>query len=114
VKEVEVSLNTVKINTRLSKGNQRAQAWLDNEVLKDCTPYIPRLTGELERSGIAGTKIGSGVIVYNKTYAKKQYYGYFTHAKQSHPLASRTWFETAKAINKAKWVRGAKKLGGGE
>lgn len=111
---VDVKLDTAKINSRLKSGNSRAQKWLDNEVIKDCTPFVPRLTGELERSGVSGTKIGSGVVVWNKSYANRQYYGYFNHSVQSHPKACRTWFETAKSLNKPKWIAGAKKLGGGE
>ncbi|MEM5781253.1 MAG: minor capsid protein, partial [Lawsonibacter sp.] len=53
----------------------RAQKWLDNEILKDSAPYVPRITGALEHSGIAGTVIGSGEIVYNSPYARYQYYG---------------------------------------
>jgi hypothetical protein len=98
---------------RLTASNKRAQQWLDNEVLKDSAPYVPRLTGDLERSGIGGTKIGTGVLVYNTVYASRQYYGNFTHSTQAHPQASRLWFETAKAVNKRKWIAGVRKLGGG-
>lgn len=111
--KIEVDFNSVKVGTRLANGRNRAQKWLDNEVLKDSTPYVPRLTGALERSGISGTKIGSGEVVYNTPYARRQYYGEFQHSKQAHTNATRTWFETAKAINRAKWARGVKKIGGG-
>ena len=100
--------------SRLTAANKRAQMWLDNEVLKDSTPYVPRRDGYLERSGIAGTKIGSGLLVYEIPYARAHYYGHFKHTLQAHPKATRLWFETAKSINKAKWIAGAKKLGGGE
>lgn len=110
---VTFTVNKAKIRTRLSSGAQRAQRWLDNEVLKDSAPYVPRVTGELERSGIAGTKIGSGLLVYNKPYAKKQFYGYFKHTTQAHPQATRRWFYAAKAVNRPKWIAGVKKLGGG-
>jgi len=120
-------INYLKINTRLKKANNRAQRWLDNEVLKDCTPYVPRLSGALEHSGVDGTKIGSGLIVYNSPYARYQYYGKVMvgsapkkvtdkdlgYSKQSHPAAGRKWFETAKAIYKRSWIRGVKTLGGG-
>ena len=99
--------------TRLKIANKKAQTWLDDEVLKDCAPYVPRITGALERSGIDGTVIGSGEVIYNSPYAKAQYYGYFNHSTQAHPQACREWFEVSKAMNKAKWIAGAKKLGGG-
>jgi len=109
----KVNFNPAATAARLKASAKIAQRWLDNEVLKDCTPYVPRITGALERSGISGTVIGSGEVVYNSPYAKRQYYGYFNHSAQSHPQASREWFEVAKASNKAVWLVGAKKLGGG-
>lgn len=110
---VEVFFNPGVVAARLAAPGARAQKWLDNEVLHDSTPFVPRLTGELERSGIDGTKLGSGELVYNKRYAAPQYYGDFLHSTQAHPKATRLWFETAKALNKRKWVAGVKKLGGG-
>jgi len=111
---ITFKVNEAKIKARLNNGNKKGQAWLDNEVLKDSTPYVPRISGELERSGIDGTVIGSGEVIYNKTYAKEQYYGDFKHSTQSHPRASREWFEVAKAMYKDKWIKGVKQLGGGE
>lgn len=110
---VTFTVNKAKVSTRLKTANLRAQRWLDNEVLKDTAPYVPRVTGELERSGIAGTKIGSGLLVYNKAYARKHYYGDFEHSKQAHPKATRRWFHVSKAANRNKWIRGVKRLGGG-
>ena len=110
---VTFKVNQAKIRTRLKAGNRKAQAWLDDKVLKDTAPYVPRVTGELERSGIDGTKIGNGQIIYNKPYARKQYYGQFKHSKQAHPKATRRWFEVSKAVNRNKWLKGVKKLGGG-
>ncbi len=110
---ITVDFDSVKVNIRLKKANGRAQKWLDSEVLKDSAPFVPRITGELERSGIAGTKIGSGLVVYNKPYGQKQYYGGFSHSKQAHPKACREWFEASKAVNKRKWTTGVRRLGGG-
>lgn len=110
---ISVIFNPTTTYARITGNVERAQRWLDNEVLKDSTPFVPRLSGELERSGIAGTKIGSGLLVYNKVYAAKQYYGEFRHSTQAHPAATRLWFETAKSINKDKWTRGVKAIGGG-
>ena len=72
---IEVDFNSVKVNVRLSGARHKAQMFLDNEVLKDSAPYVPRLAGELEQSGQRGTKVGSGEVVYNSPYARYQYYG---------------------------------------
>lgn len=50
------------------------QQVIDSEVLRRCDPLVPFKTGSLKRSGITGTKIGSGVIRYTAPYAKRQYY----------------------------------------
>ena len=88
----------------------RAQQWLDNEVIKDCDPYVPFRTGNLVRSGQRGTKIGSGVVVYNAPYARRCYYGNMTFNRMKHPKATREWFEKAKSACKGKWVSGVQKL----
>ena len=107
-----INFNPAAVAEKYKGKAKRAQMWLDNEVLKDCSPYVPRITGALERSGIDGTVIGSGLIVYNSPYAKWQYYGYFNHSTQAHSQASREWFEVAKASNKNKWIRKVKQIGG--
>ena len=106
---------TVKINkdytvARFHTKFQQAQKYLDNEVLKDCAPYVPKDLGNLEKSGIHGTTLGSGQVIYNAPYARKCYYGTtikFSTAK--HPQACAQWFEKAKAVNKKKWVDAVEK-----
>ena len=124
---IEVDFNAVKVNARLTGARKKAQIWLDNEVLKDSAPYVPRLAGELEQSGPRGTKAGSGEAIYNSPHARYQYYGKvmigpapkqvtdtdLVYSTQSHPAAGHFWFERSKAINKRKWVKGVKLLGGG-
>ena len=98
---------------RLEGAALKAQQWLDNEALKDSAPYVPRITGNLERSGINGTRVGTGILTYNVPYARPQYYTKGRHTTQAHPKATSRWFEVSKAVNKAKWLRGTKKIGGG-
>ena len=96
---------------RLNPNFVKAQKWLDNEVVKDCTPYVPMRTGQLFRSGITGTDYGSGVVKYTAPYAHNCYYGVNTKfSKLHHPKACAQWFEPAKAVNKKKWISGAKKI----
>lgn len=60
--------------TRIMNNLNSAQKVVDSEVLRRCDPLVPFKTGSLKRSGITGTKIGSGVIRYTAPYAKRQYY----------------------------------------
>lgn len=53
---------------------QKTQRFIDSEILRRCDPLVPFKTGSLKRSGITGTKIGSGTVRYTAPYAKAQYY----------------------------------------
>lgn len=93
---------------------QQAQKYLDNEVLKDCTPYVPMKAGNLFLSGQRGTVLGSGDVVYNTPYARACYYGIHRHfSKAKHPKACAQWFEPAKAEKKSSWVKGVNSVIGG-
>ena len=105
--KVTLTFRKQHVQERFEPKYQRAQQYLDNEVLKDCTPYVPMNTGNLMRSGINATVIGSGEVVWNAPYASRCYYGNMNFRKTKHPLACRQWFEAAKSVNKDKWVRGA-------
>lgn len=122
---LEWNRNILRFNRQYS----RAQMWLDNEVLKDSTPYVPMLTGTLYKSGQLGTTLGSGVVQWIAPYAKYQYYGKVIsgprygpkfrtnrdlhYSTDAHSLAQAFWFEAAKAQNKRKWISGARRLAGG-
>lgn len=79
---------------RLPENAERAQAYLDNAVLKDTDKYFPMRTGVLKRSDIPGTGIGSGLIEYIAPYAKRLYYGVnIRFSRSRHPLAQAKRFE---------------------
>ena len=42
-----------------------AQKFVDSEVLRLSDPYIPMQSGMLKTSGILGTTIGSGEVIWN-------------------------------------------------
>ena len=105
-----LELHTGSILQRFGKKFQKAQIGLDNEVLKDCEPYVPFQSGALARSGVSGTKPGTGRIVYNSPYAAKQYYRFPIKTKDHHPQASMQWFEKAKAVNQPKWAKGVNRI----
>lgn len=106
-----LELNIPATVDRFAPNYQKAQKWLDNEVLKDCDPYVPKRTGNLIHSGILGTKIGSGKVIYNAPYAKINYYGTNRKfSKDKNPKACAQWFEAAKAVKKKSWEKGVKKI----
>lgn len=98
---------------RLTNNADKAQIWLDNEVIKDTHKYVPFKTGILAKSAITGSNIGKGVIIYNTPYARYQYYGDgFKFNKHKNPQAQARWFEASKAVNISKWLNGVKTIGG--
>ena len=98
---------------RMPSNLERAQAYLDNAVLKDTDKYVPMRTGVLKKSGVLGTRVGSGEIVYIAPYAKKCYYGVtIRFSKSRHPLAQAKWFEASKAVNKRTWIAQVRKIAG--
>lgn len=89
-----------KMNDMLSK----KQEIIDNEVLRRCSPMVPKQTGTLERSGTLGTVIGSGEVQYIAPYARAQYY----NTSQTRSYDSRRggmWFERMKTANRAALLR---------
>ena len=67
--------------------------------------------GNLMRSGTNGTKLGSGQVIYNAPYAKRNYYGLdFQFSKDKHPQACAQWFEKSKATSKDDWLNGVAKI----
>lgn len=68
-----------------------AQKFIDSEVLRRCTPYVPMDTGELIRSGLRETKLGGGEVIYKTPYARRWYY---TPAQfDGRPMRGNYWFE---------------------
>lgn len=105
-----LKFNKSAVKSRFEPRYRRAQQYLDNEVLKDCTPYVPMNTGALMRSGINATVIGSGEVVWNAPHASRCYYGHMNFQKTKHPLACRQWFEVSKGVNKDKWISGTEEV----
>lgn len=110
-----IEISTQGVMDRFKPKYERAQKYLDSTVLQDCHDYVPMVTGTLVGSGIRGTKIGSGKIVYNESYAKSVYYARNRNfSKGQHSQACAQWFEKAKAVKKGEWINGVNKIIKGE
>ena len=75
------------------------QKAVDSEVLRRSDPYVPFRTGFLKKSGVLGTKIGSGEVIYNAIHAKKNYYHNAGRGKQGTStggLRGKKWIERMK------------------
>lgn len=88
----------------------RAQKFVDSEVLRLSAPYAPFETSMLQKSGILGTVVGSGEVVYNAPYAKFLYYGkVMVGVETGSPWAKQG--ERKKVTDKALVFHGAPKRG---
>ncbi len=92
--------------SRMKDNFKKAQKFVDSETLRLCAPYTPRREGDMIKSGISGTVIGSGVVEYTAPYAKRQYYTNAGRGKQgltkrnAHNykcLRGKEWLERMKA-----------------
>lgn len=123
---VDIKVDMSRINGNLDK----AQFWLDNQIMTDMLPYMPIDTGmlrdvtQIQSRALAGTGI---VIAAAAPYGRFQYMGKVmvdpvTNSpwarkgakkvvtdrplKYSNPEATPQWFETAKQNNLTSWVNG--------
>lgn len=104
----------------------KAQMFVDSEVLRLSDPYVPMQSGMLKKSGILGTTVGSGEVVWNAPYAKYLYYGKVMIGRapkvvtakkiiyHGAPARGAFWFERMKADKKAQILDGARRLAGGD
>lgn len=91
----------------------KAQCFLDSEVLRLSSAYVPFQTGALEKSGILGTEIGSGEVRWIAPYAAAQYYKFGT-SRSYDPKRGGYWFERMKIDHGKQIITKAKKIGGGD
>ena len=83
--------------------NGEVQKFIDSEVIRLSEPYTPFDTGYLKNNAPKiGTEIGSGEVVYNAPYARRQYY-----ENRGNGQRGKMWFERMKADHKNDILRGA-------
>lgn len=123
-----VNMNSIAqlLSERGLASGGRVQMFIDNEVLRRSNPYMPMQTGLLQKSGILGTKIGSGEVSYNSPYARYLYYGRVMVGRapkqltekdityHGAPRRGKLWFERMKADHIGGILRGAGKAAGGK
>ena len=99
-------------SSRMGEQYSKAQKFVDSEVLRYSSAYVPLKTRMLQKSGILGTDVGSGTVQWIAPYARKQYY--VTSDTRSYDAKRGAhWFERMKADYGQKIIAGAKKIGGG-
>ena len=64
---VNIRVDAPSIEGKVTEATQKAQFALDQQVLKDSNFYIPKDTGEVERSGIRFSRPGDGYVFADDT-----------------------------------------------
>lgn len=116
IKTVFKGTSTMLKDRGLEPGG-KVQKVIDSEVLRRSDPYVPMDTGALKKSGILGTKIGSGEVIYNAIYARRHYYHNAGKGKQGTSkggLRGKLWFERMKADHLNDILKTAKEKAGGK
>lgn len=84
---------------------RRTQMFIDSEILRNSDPFVPLKTGMLKRSGITGTRMGTGIIKYTAPYSKKQYFYGRAKGQRGRKWTRRMWTSQGKKI-----LKNAKKM----
>ncbi|NLL92512.1 MAG: hypothetical protein GX222_08925 [Ruminococcaceae bacterium] len=90
----------------------KAQMFVDSEVLRFCSARVPFQTGMLQKSGVLGTVVGSGVVRYIAPYSRKQYYG-TSRTRPYDKNRGAYWFERGKAVERYRILQGAQRIARG-
>lgn len=124
--------------TRLNKNIDRAQFWLDSQIMNDMVPYMPHNTETFvnvtraQSAAVAGSGLvvaaapPTGRFLYeckvmvdpetNSPWARPGAKKIVTERPltYSNPKATPHWFETAKEKHLDEWVAGVKRQSGGK
>lgn len=90
-----------------------AQRYLDSEVLRLSSKYVPLRSSMLQKSGILGTEIGKGEVCWIALYARKQYYK-TADSRSYDPKRGGHWFLRMWADHGRTIIAGTKKRAGGK
>lgn len=129
---VQFSVHTSGIDSlpdKIRKSSDKAEHIVAIQVKKDTSPYVPALTGDLDRR----TRVDGPNVIYPGPQSRYLYYGKLmvdpatgssyapkgatkvltdkdlVFNKAMHTQAQSHWFEASKAENLEKWVRVADK-----
>lgn len=110
-----LEINSVKsvLAKRGLEERGRVQRFVDSEVLRRASPFVPLRTGTLMRSGPLSTSVGSGVVTYNAPYASAQYYKHRKVGSATGALRGPMWFERMKSSQGKAIIQSAAQMAGG-
>lgn len=112
LKMVDIKNISIILSDRGLQNSGPVQRFIDSEVLRLCTPYVPWDRGTLNASGTSSTNIGSGEVRYSTPYARRWYYEPANF--QGAPKRGNYWFERMKREGgRTQILQGAAQIAGG-
>jgi len=111
---VRCALKSIDLSRARERPGRAAGAALfvtAENVLSDCTPRVPKLSGDLRGSGRTRAAGDLRVVVEWGTdadtaaYARPQYYGNFNHPNQPGVQSPARWFDEAEREDGRRWVQ---------
>jgi len=99
---VQIDFDINKLVAREQVLINKNQNKLDYQILKDSNRFCPNDVGTLQTSGKVDKP---GEIVWDMSYAKKQYYEYPNKSKDKNANARMKWFEEAKSLFLKDWLK---------
>lgn len=73
--DFKVDMDQAKVFQSLGIEDQgRVQTFIDETVLRLCSPFIPHESGTLDNSGTNNTRLGSGLVHWSTPYARRWFY----------------------------------------
>ena len=106
---VKINIDPNKVKVKVEKASEKAIWAITSEIMDDCNEYVKYAEGDLERSSLIHSLPGKGVIIWQKPYAKRQYWEIKTAHKDYHPKATWKWCEVAKKYKLKQWTKQVEK-----
>lgn len=105
--KIKVDISNATVMNRFRPKFRAATKALGDAVLESSTPYVPYDTGATTKSGkVTMDGDTKALITWDTKYSRYIYYGTsMNFQKTHHPKARAQWFEGAKAVDLAAWVK---------
>lgn len=107
---MQVNINKGAVLAKVEGAFKKGLPILTEEIKDDCNQYCKWDIGDLAMSANRHSIPEEGLIIWQTSYAKRQYWQIKTAYKDKQPKATWKWCEVAKAELMEKWQRQAQRL----
>lgn len=104
---VKIIINRRAVEAKVEYAFKDGMGALANEILNDCNQYCKEESGTLIASSYMHSNLDEGKLIWQTSYAKRQYWEIKTAIPQPNPQASWKWCEVAKRKHLERWRRQA-------